>query len=123
LILQKTVPKVEIEQGNTPAVPSSDNLKIIVQSLKINGSQSYTHEQLLAVIGFLPWSALTLADLRGMAAKIADHYHRNNDYVTSAPLENRLLFLSEIPGVMIKSTLVLNASLGASDLIVDVIPG
>ncbi len=176
LILQKAVPKVEIEQGNTPAVPGSDDLKIIVQSLKITGAQAYTQEQLLAVIGFLPWSALTLADLRGMAARIADHYHRNGyfvalaylppqdiqdgavtikvidgqygkvmlhnqtnlsddlanqilsglnngDYVTSAPLENRLLLLSDIPGVVIKSTLIPGASVGASDLIVDVMPG
>jgi hemolysin activation/secretion protein len=176
LIQQKALPKVEIEQGNTAVAPGTDDLKIIVQSLKISGSQAYTQEQLLAVIGFLPGSALTLADLRGMAAKIADHYHRNGyfvaqaylppqdikdgavtikvidgqygkvtlhnqtnlsddlanqilsglnngDYVTSAPLENRLLLLSDIPGVVIKSTLVPGASVGASDLIVDVLPG
>ncbi|HEX8610927.1 MAG TPA: ShlB/FhaC/HecB family hemolysin secretion/activation protein [Telluria sp.] len=45
------------------------------------------------------------------------------DVVTSAPLESRLLRLSDIAGVNIKSTLVPGASLGTSDLIVDVTPG
>jgi hemolysin activation/secretion protein len=45
------------------------------------------------------------------------------DTVTIAPLESRLLQLSDLPGVNIKSTLVPGASVGASDLIVDVTPG
>ena len=44
------------------------------------------------------------------------------DVVTLAPLESRLLLLSDIPGVSIKSTLVPGISVGASDLIVDVTP-
>lgn len=47
----------------------------------------------------------------------------SGDVVTSAPLESRLLLLSDIPGVNIKSTLAPGASVGASDLIVDVTPG
>jgi len=39
------------------------------------------------------------------------------------PLENRLLLLSDLPGVNVKSTLVPGASVGAADLIVDVTPG
>ncbi len=43
--------------------------------------------------------------------------------ITSAPLEHSLLLLSDLPGVEVKSTLVPGASVGASDLIVEVTPG
>lgn len=45
------------------------------------------------------------------------------DTITIAPLESRLLQLSDLPGVSVKSTLVPGASVGASDLIVDVTTG
>jgi hemolysin activation/secretion protein len=48
---------------------------------------------------------------------------KSGDFIESAPLENRLLLLSDLPGVKVKSTLVPGASVGASDLIVDVTPG
>lgn len=47
----------------------------------------------------------------------------NGDMVAVEPLENRLLLLSDLPGVQVKSTLVPGASVGASDLIVDLTPG
>jgi hemolysin activation/secretion protein len=47
----------------------------------------------------------------------------SGDAITIAPLESRLLQLSDLPGVIVKSTLVPGASVGASDLIVDVAPG
>jgi hemolysin activation/secretion protein len=43
--------------------------------------------------------------------------------ITAAPLENRLLLLSDIPGVKVKSTLIPGASLGTSDLNVELTPG
>ena len=45
------------------------------------------------------------------------------DAIAIAPLESRLQLLSDIPGVNVRSTLVPGASVGASDLIVDVTPG
>jgi hemolysin activation/secretion protein len=47
----------------------------------------------------------------------------SGDLVAAEPLENRLLLLSDLPGVQVKSTLVPGASVGASDLIVDLTPG
>jgi len=47
----------------------------------------------------------------------------SGDTVAIAPLESRLLLLSDIPGVNVTSTLTPGASVGASDLIVDVTPG
>ncbi len=45
------------------------------------------------------------------------------DAITYAPLESRLLLLSDLPGVEVKSTLTPGALVGTSDLIVDLAPG
>ncbi|HYW56387.1 MAG TPA: ShlB/FhaC/HecB family hemolysin secretion/activation protein [Polaromonas sp.] len=47
----------------------------------------------------------------------------NGDAITNDPLESRLLLLSDLPGVNIKSTLVPGATPGSSDLVVDITPG
>jgi hemolysin activation/secretion protein len=47
----------------------------------------------------------------------------SGDIISNAPLENRLLLLSDLPGVNVRSTLVPGAAQGTSDLIVDVTPG
>lgn len=44
------------------------------------------------------------------------------DAIMLAPLEQRLLLLSDIPGVKVSSTLVPGARPGSSDLLVDVVP-
>jgi hemolysin activation/secretion protein len=46
----------------------------------------------------------------------------SGDIVATAPLERRLLLLSDVPGVRVKSTLTPGAAVGTSDLIVDVVP-
>jgi hemolysin activation/secretion protein len=45
------------------------------------------------------------------------------DLVANAPLERRLLLLSDLPGVVVKSTLTPGADVGTSDLLVDLLPG
>lgn len=47
----------------------------------------------------------------------------SGDTVASAPLEERLLLLSDVHGVNVKSTLSPGAAVGTSDLLVDVTPG
>jgi hemolysin activation/secretion protein len=173
---QNTLPIVEVGQGSATAVTESASEKIIVKRLQVTGALAYSETELLAVTGFKPGSALTLADLRNMAARIADYYHRNGYFVafaylpvqeikegvvsitvidgqygkvtlhnqsklsdelaknlvdgikqgyliSSAQLERRLLLLSDLPGVKVKSILVPGISLGASDLIVELTPG
>ena len=176
-IQQNAAPKIEVQQGGSaPTVQESDSVKIVVRQLKVTGAQAYSEAQLLAVTGFQQGSNLSLSDLRGMAARIADYYHRHGyfvaqaylpaqgiqdgvvtiaviegrydkvtlrnqtnlsdhfangllgglnsgDGITAAPLDNRLLLLSDIPGVNTKATLVPGASMGTSDLIVDLVPG
>lgn len=58
----------------------------------------------------------------GLARQLL-HGLNGGDTITIAPLESRLLQLSDLPGVNVKSTLVPGASVGASDLIVEVTPG
>ena len=48
---------------------------------------------------------------------------RPNDAVTIAPLERSLLLLTDLPGVQVRSTLTPGASVGSSDLLLDVAPG
>jgi hemolysin activation/secretion protein len=45
------------------------------------------------------------------------------DVVANAPLERRLLLLSDVPGVRTRATLAPGTAVGTSDLIVDVVPG
>ena len=173
---QRAVPEIRREQGNAPVVPAPDNTRILVKSLHVVGQTLYTEEALVATSGFVPDRKLTLTELRGMAARISDYYHRNGYFVAQAylpeqeikdgavtiavlegrygsvslqnqtnlsdalanglingldsgdviaidPLENRLLLLSDIPGVHVQSTLTPGTSVGTSDLIVGVTPG
>ncbi len=175
-IPQRAIPEIRIEKGDAPAIPGADSIRFPVRSLRVTGQALYSEAELVAITGFIPGGDVTLADLRGMASKIANHYHRNGyfvaqaylpaqdikdgavtiavleghygnvtlrnqtnlsdslanglleglnrgDTIAIAPLENRLLLLSDIPGVNVKSTLVPGATVGTSDLLVDVTPG
>ena len=48
---------------------------------------------------------------------------RAGEVIAMEPLETRLLMLSDLPGINVRSTLVPGASVGTSDLLVDVTPG
>ncbi len=173
--LPKVAPEIRIEQGSAPAT-TADETKIIVKSLRLTGALLLTNAKLLALTGFKSGSELSLNDLRNMAAKITEYYHKQGYFVAQAylpaqaikdgvvtinvlegqygkvtlrnqtklsdnlangllgglktgaailiaPLERSLLLLSDIPGVGVKSTLLPGASLGTSDLLVDLTPG
>lgn len=47
----------------------------------------------------------------------------SGDIVAIAPLERRLLLLSDLPGVAVRSTLTPGGAVGTSDLIVELVPG
>ena len=81
--------------------------------------------------------AITLAVIEGHYGKVALDNHTNlsnglarsilgglnpRDIVASGPLERRLLILSDVPGVVVKSTLSPGATVGASDLTVALTP-
>ena len=85
-VQQKAIPEIRIEQGHAPAIPAADQVKIPVKSLHVTGQTLYSEAELVAVTGFSPGGELTLSELRGMASKIADHYHRNGYFVAQAYL-------------------------------------
>ena len=173
---QRAIPEIRIEKKDAPAIPGADSIRFPVRSLRVTGQTLYSEAELIAISGFIPGGDLTLADLRGVAAKIANHYHRNGYFVAQAylpaqdikdgavtlnvlegrygninlrnqtnlsdnlahgllsglnsgdtiaigPLEHRLLLLSDLPGVNVRSSLVPGAAVGTSDLLVDVTPG
>jgi len=62
-------------------------------------------------------------NLSGRVARGVLHGIDSGDVVASAPLERRLLLLSDIPGVAVRSTLSPGATTGTSDLTVDLTPG
>ena len=47
----------------------------------------------------------------------------SGDTVATAPLERRLLLLSDVPGVLVRSTLSPGSTVGTSDLLVNLTPG
>lgn len=173
---QKALPEIRIEQGGAPTDPASDSVRIVVNSLHLTGNTLYSEAELLALAPVAAGSELTLAQLRGVAAKIADFYRKRGYFVAQAylpaqdikgggvtiaviegrygridvrsqtdlsppladqlldglnpgdpiaiaPLENRLLLLSDLPGVSVRSTLAPGVEVGTSDLIVEVLPG
>lgn len=175
-VLKKAAPQIRIEPVGTPASTAADSVKIPVNSLNVTGQSLYSEAELIALTEFKPGSEVSLAELRAMAAKIANHYRRNGyfvaqaylpaqdirdgsvtiaviegrygsvtlrnqtnlsdgrvnglldglnsgDTIAIAPLENRLLLLSDIPGVNVRSILAPGVEVGTSDLIVDVTPG
>jgi hemolysin activation/secretion protein len=174
--LERALPEIRIEESTDPARPAPDDTRILVRSLQVTGQSAFSEDELIAATGFVPGSELTLTELRIMASRIADHYHRNGyfvaqaylppqeirdgvvtirvlegrygeiildnqsalsdararrlldrpsagDAITIAPLERRLLLLSDLPGVDVRSTLTPGAEVGESDLIVELTPG
>ena len=82
--------------------------------------------------------AVTIAVIEGRYGKIGLNNETNlsdgvangvlrgldsGDIVKVAPLERRLLLLSDLPGIRVRSTLTPGEAVGTSDLIVDVTPG
>jgi hemolysin activation/secretion protein len=173
--LKKVDPEIRIERPDRASAPMGDDTRVTVNALRVTGGDLFAESDLIQASGFVPGSALTLGELRGMAAKIASYFQDRGYFlaqaylpaqesrdgiitiavlpgqygkvgvqnrsrvsdtlvnqltggldgqaVAVAPLERRLLLLSDLPGARVKSTLTPGASLGASDLLVDVEPG
>jgi hemolysin activation/secretion protein len=69
---------------------------------------------------------ITLRNQTNLSNKLANKSLQglnSGDTIAAAPLESRLLLLSDVPGVNVNSTLVPGTAVGTSDLLVDVTPG
>ncbi|TPG54899.1 ShlB/FhaC/HecB family hemolysin secretion/activation protein [Sphingomonas glacialis] len=95
-------------------------------------AQAYVHAQKIldgaVTIAVIEghYGAITLQNgshLRDGTAKAVLRGLDHGDLVAAAPLERRLLLLSDLPGVRVRSTLSPGADVGTSDLLVDVTPG
>lgn len=72
------------------------------------------------------YGAVRVSNSTNLSNRVPDRILRGlkqGDVIASAPLERRLLLLSDVPGVRMSSTLAPGAAVGTSDLIVDVTPG
>ena len=83
---QKAMPQIRIESGTAPGMPSANESKILVRTLRITGAKTYSEPELLALTGFVPGVELTLTDLRRMAARITAHYSTQGYLATRAYL-------------------------------------
>lgn len=175
-LLDKPASDIDLKRPEVVAEALPAGPKIAVRTLRITGQTKFTEAELLAATAFQPGSQLDLNDLRGIAARITNHYTErgyflaqayvpaqdvagdsvtiaviegrygkialNNqsklsdrtangvlaglnsgDTVATRSLERRLLLLSDVPGVAVRSTLSPGAEVGTSDLLVDLTPG
>lgn len=83
---QRPTPTTDFQPSAAPVGTMNEGARINVSRLRITGAQAYSEADLLTETGFVANSQLSLADLRGMAAKIADYYHRNGYFVAQAYL-------------------------------------
>ncbi len=86
-VAPRAAPEFRIEQRAAPAAPAAaDQVKVMVNSLRVTGASAFSESDLLALTGFTPGSELTLSELEGMAARITEHYRRNGYFVAQAYL-------------------------------------
>ncbi len=83
---QRAIPEIRIEQGSVPSSPAADSVRFPVRTLHVTGQAVYSEAELVAVSGFAPGGDVTIGELRGMAARIADFYHQNGLFVAQAYL-------------------------------------
>jgi hemolysin activation/secretion protein len=175
-VAEKPAPELDIAPRPAPVDAPEAGPSVRVDTLHITGRTAYGEAELLRASGFVPGGDFTLPQLRALAVRISDYYHRRGyilaqaylpaqdvqggvvtidviegrygavavqnkariadrvpegllrgldpgDLVANAPLERRLLLLSDIPGVRVKGTLAPGTAVGTSDLVVDVVPG
>src|SRR5687767_14934277 len=83
---QRAIPEIRVEPGKAPAAPAADDTRVLVRTLTVSGHSLYPEPELVAITGFVPNREVTIAELRAMAARIAEHYHRNGYFVAQAYL-------------------------------------
>jgi hemolysin activation/secretion protein len=129
--------------GLTGFVPNTELTLADLQAMAARITDHYRKNSYFVARAYLPAqsvkdNAVTIAVSEGQYGKIVLNNQSNlsdgvvlnilsgvnsGDPITNDTLENRLLLLSDIPGVSVKSTLVPGEAPGSSDLLVDITPG
>ena len=129
--------------GVTGFTPGSELSLTELRAMALKITEFYRRAGYFVAQAYLPAqdikdNAVTIAVLEGRYGNITLRNQTNlsdalansllsglntGDIIATEPLENRLLLLSDLPGVKVSSTLVPGATLGTSDLIVDIAPG
>ena len=127
----------------TGFTPGSELTLVDLEGMAAKISRHYRRNGYFVARAYLPAqeikdNAVTIAVSEGQygnitlnnSSKLSDRVARSQmeglssgDTITALPLESRLLLLSDIPGVQVTSTLAPGASVGTSDLVVNVAPG
>lgn len=168
-------PDLDLAPHATAPDTGAPGASVRVDRLRVTGATLFSPDVLTAASGFEPGASLTLAQLRGVASRIAGFYHARGyvlaqayvpeqdvrsgvieiavlegrygaielqngsrmsagaaqrrlagldpgAVVAIAPLERRLLLLSDLPGIAVRSTLRPGAMVGTSDLTVALAP-
>lgn len=74
-------PELRVTPAATLPASAADNVKAKITRLHVANAQTYTEAALIAATGFTPGSELTLAQLRDLAASIADYYHQHGYFL------------------------------------------
>jgi hemolysin activation/secretion protein len=88
-------------------------------------AQEITDNSVTIAVSEGTYDKVTLRNHSRLSDAVAENLLQGLDHgdaITLAPLEQRLLLLSDVPGVKVSSTLVPGALPGTSDLLVDVVP-
>ena len=120
------------------ALGLGDLRQLAVRITRFYNSHGYIVAQAYVPAQQISEGAVTIAVVEGRygAIKLANTAHlqnatangvlhglNNGDLVVAAPLQRRLLLLSDLPGVRVGSTLSPGTAVGTSDLLVDIRPG
>ena len=171
----RAMPDLRIQRSTGKTQPEVGGATLRVDALRITGATLFTEAELIAAAGVPAGSEITLAQLRGAAARVAAYYNNrgyflaqayvpaqdvvngavtlavvegrygtidirnrsgvanaraarllsgldSGDAVAHGPLERRLLLLSDVPGMRVRSTMAPGAAVGTSDLVVNIDP-
>ena len=79
-------PDLRIEPAAAGAAPALDDTRIAVKTLRVTGAQVYAEAALVATSGFTGPGELSLSQLRALAERIAERYHRDGYLLAQAYL-------------------------------------
>ncbi len=85
-VVQKPAPELDIAPRPAPVAAPEAGPSVRVDTLHITGRTAYGEAELLRASGFVPGGDFTLSQLRALAVRISDYYHRRGYILAQAYL-------------------------------------